>query len=286
VTGTPFGRFVIGERIDVAGRGFDALATDPDGREVRLWVGAPGVRGADPDVVREELSRVYHSGLPRVLAAESVEDRVVLVMQAYRGRRLSVRLGGGKMEPVEALELARGVGAALVKAHRAGVTHGALDESEILLADDGRALLLHVGFSPFLEERPPRAPEDLAGRGRDSADVFGLSRVLVRALEGADPVRNDALAAWSGRGPETFDPTLPEGLRRLLARALHPDPALRLRRAEELSGDVGVLLASWDSLSLATPRPLVPFGPRVLAGALAAVAILVALAVLAGLRGC
>ncbi len=288
-----FGPYEIQHSRDIAGGGFDALATGADGKPVCLWVGAPGRTttrdGGDPESVRAVLAKVYHASLPRPLRAEVVEDRAVMVLQPYEGCTLADRLREGPAEVTEAIDWVRSVAAALVKAHRAEVRHGAIEAGEILLADDGRVLLLHLGFAPFLGERAPRAPEDLEERGREVADVFGLSRVLLTAVLGSDGMDGDPreiLGALTPREAEDLPATLPEGLRRLLVRSVHPEAQHRLHRAEELSGDLGVIRSSWDSMREEAPHPTVPFGlvtrPALLGGAVAVVLA----ALLLGLRAC
>ena len=269
------------ERHPIEGDGFEARARTPDGKEVCVWAGAvePRDPGADPDEIRKRLAKVYHAAFPRVLAAGREEGRAYLVVQGYRGRTLADRLAEGPLQPTEAMDVARGVAAGLVKAHRAGVIHGWVAPGEILLAEDGRTLLLHLGLGPLLRRRPSRAPEEPAGEDRaptEEADVFGLSRVLLESLLGEDPVGREA-PQEAPVTPESLPPRLPEGLRRFLARAVSPDRQRRIHRAEEFAGDLGVIRASWDSLS-APPargtvvRSRVPRWPALLAGALAVLA--------------
>jgi serine/threonine protein kinase len=241
-----FGTYEILERREIEGEGFDALARAADGDEVRLWAGRPG-SGTVPgsvalDEQRGRLAKIYHAALPRVLGAEVIEDRAVLVTAPYRGRLLADRLGEGPLESAAALELVKSVGAGLAKAHARDVVHGAVGPTEILLGDDGRTLLLHVGLGPFLGSREPRAP---AGEVPADDDVFGLVRVLFECLSGRDGFSAGVFLDPARPDPEEMDPSLPEGLRRLVARALLQEPATRLRRAEELAGDLGVIRASW-----------------------------------------
>jgi len=263
-----FGDFEILERREADGGGFDARARGSDGKEVCLWVGAPGRAegggGAELAAVRAALAKVYHAGVPRVLGHEVVEGRAVLIVQAYRGATLAERLAGAPLGDTESLDVARGVAAALQKAHAAGVVHGAVGPGEIVLAEDGRTLLIHPGFGPFLEPRRPRAPEDLEPpHASESGDVFGLARALVRCLTGEDPLERadpeaEARALREGLAvtEESFPPRLPQGLRRFLARSVHPDAARRVHRAEEFAGDLAVIRASWDSLQpVASPSP-------------------------------
>lgn len=289
-----FGAWEIRERFDIPGGGFDALATDENGREVRLWVGAPGSAAESGAVeeLRKKLATLYHASLPSALAASAAENRAVLTLKPYRGRPLTEFLAAGPLAATEAIDVVRSVGAALVKAHRAGVVHGAVDAGEILRSDDGRTLLLHLGWGRFLASRPARAPEDLEhAEGSEAADVFGLARVLVQCLEGRDPVGEGdaALAEFSSRTPReaaSFPPELPEGLRRLLARAIHSDQSRRMKRAEELAGDLGVIRASWDTLGRELPRPTVPFPPLLHPAVLGAAAIVAVGLLLLALRGC
>lgn len=293
-----FGDFEILARHEAGGGGFDARARGTDGREVCLWVGAPGACGsesaAELAAVQAALGKVYHPGLPRVLGRALIDGRAVLIVQAYRGVTLSERLAAGPLEDTVSLDVARSVAAVLQKAHAAGLFHGAVGPDEILLAEDGRTLLLHLGLQPFLGPRPPRAPEELdTPGGSPSADVFGLARVLIRCLTGEDPLeRADpeaaarALREGFAASEASFPSRLPQGLRRFLARSVHPDPARRIHRAEEFAGDLGVIRASWEAFRE-------PSGPSALArvrfpGRSAVVAIVVGAAALIALwmRSC
>jgi serine/threonine-protein kinase len=279
------GGYEVLEERPIPGGGRDVLARDGNGKEVRLWVGAPGSgEGADPADLQRRLARVYHSGLPRVLGSEVLDGRAVLRLEAYRGETLAERFAAGPIAPPDALDLARSVAAALVKAHAKGIEHGAVTADDVLLAADGRTLLLRVGFGPFLDERPAVAPvpDPVFGAG----DVFAVARLLVRALEGRDPFEGAATLEAGVRDEHGFDPSLPQGLRRLLARAISPDPARRMIRAEELAGDLGVLRASWDSI-VASEAPLRrPRGMRllgwILAGFVAMIVLRVAMRLLFG----
>lgn len=252
-----FGEFEILSRRPIAGGGFDALARDSDGKEVRLWAGAEGAEAdlrAEPAEVARALAKVYHSTLPRVLSSGSADGRAYLAVQAYRGETLAERLERLPLEVTEALDVTRRVAAGLVKAHRAGVVHGCVTAREIVLAEDGRTLLVHLGLGPFLGLRPRRAPEDGASGARsDASDVFGLSRVLLECLLGTDPVRLDGPTGVRPPTEDSLPRQFPEGLRRFLARAVSPDRARRIHRAEEFAGDLGVIRASWDSLTAPSP---------------------------------
>jgi serine/threonine protein kinase len=282
--------FEILERAEIAGGGFHALARRrAGGTTVRLWAGAVGreagegsSRAAD---VASRLGKVYQSSLPRVLEGFESEHRAVFVVQHYSGISLAERMNRAPVEILEALDIGKSIGAALAKAHAAGFRHGCLDEHSIFLHEDGRALLLHLGLSPFLSARPPRAPEDLQFEPSETSDVFGLARVFCRLVLHRDPYdTTDSLARGVHIQSSDLPQDLPEGLRRFLARSIHPELSMRIRRAEEFAGDLRVLRASWDSITQVPERAL-PFPPL---GRFAAVLALAAAAIAAVLivRGC
>ncbi len=250
------GAFEVVTEQPIAGGGIEATARRASsGEEVRLWIGAAGrVRGPGdlaPDEMVRRLAKVLQTGLPRIVEGFAHGERAVFVVQAYKGITLEESLAQGPMPIVEALDVAKAIGAALAKAHAQGIVHGCVDERAVFLHEDGRALLLHLGMGPFLDARPARAPEDLESPPSETSDVFGLSRILVRLVTGEDPEH----------GTVSLSPDLPEGLRRLLARAVRIDRSERIRRAEELTGDLRVLRASWDSIAKRPQKPL-PF-PRI-----------------------
>jgi serine/threonine protein kinase len=281
------GAFEIVTEQPIAGGGVDATARRASsGEEVRLWIGAPGrARGAgdlSPDEMVRRLAKVVQTGLPRVVEGFVHGETAVLVVQAYKGITLEERLEQGTMPVVDALDVAKAIGAALAKAHAQGVVHGCVDERAVFLHEDGRALLLHLGMGPFLDARPARAPEDVEGPPSETGDVFGLSRILVRLVTGEDPGRG--IASSGVREFTSLSPDLPEGLRRLLARAVRFERSERIRRAEELAGDLRVLRASWDSIAKPPERPL-PFPPLGRFLVLAALVVLAAFGVWLA-RGC
>ena len=282
--------FEILEQSDIAGGGFDAVARRrADGVTVRLWAGAAGREAGEGDVraaaMASRLGKVYQSSLPRVLEGFESEQRAIFIVQQYSGLSLAERMERGPLGTLEAIDIGKSIGAALAKAHSAGILHGHLDERSIFLHEDGRALLLHLGMASFLSPRPPRAPEDLRTAPLETSDVFGLARVFFRLVLHHDPYdAPDALAQGVQIRSSDLPPEIPEGLRRFLVRSIHPDLSLRIRRAEEFGGDLRVLRASWDSITR-VPEKALPFPRLARTGAVLVLAAIAALVILL-VRGC
>jgi response regulator RpfG family c-di-GMP phosphodiesterase/serine/threonine protein kinase len=114
----------------------------------------------------------------------------------------------GALPPDQAARIARQCAEALAEAHRHGLVHRDIKPSNVLLAPDGRALLLDFGLA-----RQPRRTITEAGvllgtvgymapeQARDAhtvdgrADVYGLGGVLFWCLTGRDPFPESGVAA-------------------------------------------------------------------------------------------
>ncbi len=178
----------------------------PAGSEVAVKILAPELR-EDP-LAREAFAaeaevgrRVEDPSLVRVLAHGLGDDGPYLVLQYVPGRSLREILEEGPLpEP-----LVRSVGAQLASAlaalHEAGVAHGDVKPENIRLDDEGRAVLLDLGFSVRFrgagaqEESPQNAgslaylsPERARGGPASAeADVFALGVVLYEIVCGIHP---------------------------------------------------------------------------------------------------
>lgn len=288
--------FEILEELSIPGQGRDLLARSRQtGEEVRLWIGAPRTahvpRGESHEGIVQRLAKVYHVALPRVLESFEDEGTHVLVVAPYRGVPLRRHRSTHAFSVPESIDLVKGIGAALTKAHALHFVHGGVDDDSIWVLEDGRVTLHYLGLRPFLARRPARAPEDVTSEPTEASDVFSLSRVFADLVLGRDPYdagteleTEKRLSAGVRLRAEDLPPALPEGLRRLLARALHPDRNIRFRRAEELAGDLRVLRASWDSISRRV-EPGLPF-PTVGKLLPVGIGILAVLSILAFFRGC
>ncbi|MEE1769276.1 PQQ-binding-like beta-propeller repeat protein [Streptomyces sp. JV185] len=177
------------------------------------------VVGADPDAPQPWLATAYIPG-PSLDAA--VKDPGPLPEGTLR------MLGGGLVE-------------ALVAVHRAGVVHGDLKPSNILLTSD-RPRVIDFGISRAIDagessagRHPDGSPEFMSpeqANGGDitpASDVFALGAVLVYAATGAPPFgsgRAEAVLSRVVHAPPALD-GVPTGLLGTLTACLDKDPARR-----------------------------------------------------------
>ena len=168
------------------------------------------------------------------------------------GETLRRRMGGGRMEPRAAIDIAQQVAGALAAAHDAGIVHRDIKPENVMLRRDGYVKVLDFGLAKLV---PPGAaapgnasgeikpltksgtimgtvgymsPEQARGLKVDArTDIFSLGVVLYEMLAGSPPftgeTTTDVLVAILEREPEPLArhaPDAPAELQRIVGRML------------------------------------------------------------------
>ena len=184
------------------------------------------------------------------------DGRPYLVMERCDGGSLAQVLQRGGLSAAQAVSIVTAVCSALGAAHEAGVLHRDIKPGNILidaygsprLSDFGLAAVQREGIdsSVTLETMTPDfAPPEAFTLAAPSprGDVWSMGAVLFALLTGRGPRRTADGAPQSlpeiinhlSVPIDTSDARIPEALRPLLDRALHPDPAQRYRDGNELT---------------------------------------------------
>ncbi len=212
-------------------------------------------------------ARLHHPYAVAVFDAVEHEGQPCLVMQFVPSITLATLLRtGGPLQVEEAAQVGTQVASALAAAHAAGIVHRDVKPGNILIAEDGTALISDFGIAHALGDATLTAtglvhgtPAFLApevargGEAMYASDVFSLGATLYAALEGTPPFGTDlnSLALLHRVAAAEFLPPVQSGsLTGLVTEMLSADPADRPTMSQAAH--------RLDELSRAEPAPVTP----------------------------
>ncbi|MFI6908345.1 serine/threonine-protein kinase [Nonomuraea sp. NPDC050394] len=246
------------------------LAVAPDGRLVVVKQVRPElaedagfrVRFRHEVAASRKVSGAYAAA---ILDADTEATAPWLASAFVPGPSLGQVLAAAGPMPEEAVRLlAEGLAQALVDVHRAGLVHGDLKPSNVLLTTDGGVRVIDFGIARAAEGHPklthagamvgsppfmaPEQVQDLPRNG--AADVFSLGSTLVMACTGKPPFAGTSVPGVlynvAHRAPDLD--AVPRALRSFIEVCLAKDPAQRPSPLELLTAIGTVTPAS-------RPRP-------------------------------
>jgi serine/threonine-protein kinase len=204
-----------------------------------------------PALVSDETFRAQFRTEARLLASlshpnvvtvfdyvEAGENAPYIVEEWVDGAALDrvVTMTGGLVVE-QAVGVLRGALTGLVAAHAAGVVHGDVSATNILVDVEGTSKLVDFGLASSPGERPSSAtpayasPEAVQGSPLDArSDVYSAGCVLFELLAGTQPYHADSADALAAQHVSAPVPALPGGNRRVaevVARAMAKEPAAR-----------------------------------------------------------
>ncbi len=182
-------------------------------------------------------ARLDHPAVVPVYDAREEDGELIVAMRLIAGGDLKKRLAAAPLPPAQAVALLGQVAAALDAAHAAGIVHRDVKPHNVLLEGE-RAYLTDFGLAKALGDSGVLSGTSIVGtveymspeqwRGEQvgpAADVYSLGCVLYECLTGVVPY---------GRHEGDAEPQMPQGLDRVIERAVAKDPAARYATAGEL----------------------------------------------------
>jgi tetratricopeptide (TPR) repeat protein len=255
-----WGHLQVLERLGAGGFGEVYRAFDPVlRRDVALKLRRRERRGgpaSDQAYVEEarRLARVRHPNVLAVHGADVHDDRAGLWADLVQGRTLEVEIQIAAPLPTErALTIGTALAEALLAVHQAGLAHGDVKASNVMLDDGGRVVLMDFGAGADLagrqqESTPAGSPLCMAPERFDgappsqAADLYSLGVLLFRMTSRRYPVEASSLAELEARhrtGERTslrlVAKRAPGDLARLVDELLAPLPELRPSSEEVLA---------------------------------------------------
>ena len=205
------------------------------------------------------LARVHHPNVVTIHGAERIGDQVGLWMELVKGRTLEQMLEQGRRFTVtEAVEIGIQLCGAISAVHDAGLLHRDIKSQNVMLADDGRLVLMDFGTGREQGDNSAAglagtplylAPELLSGQEPTvRSDIYSLGVLLYHLLTGSYPVRaqnlRDLRLAHERRertDVRTARPDIAPKLARIIERAIDPAPERRYQSVDALLPDLAAL---------------------------------------------
>jgi serine/threonine protein kinase len=261
LTGTRIGQYEIVERLGGGGMAVVYRSVQqPLGREVALKALSSELFQDDGFVKRFEteaktLAKLDHPNILPIYDFEVIDGTAFLTMPLIRGGTLRDILNRGPLDPLTAWRYLREIGDGLQHAHDAGIVHRDLKPTNVLIHQDGRAMLADFGLARGAGQPTHlttiglaigtpgyMAPEQVMGHDVDKrADIYAMGVLLFEMLTGRLPFSGSnrmevAYATVNGPIPSAvkINANLPDELDVLLGKVLAKDPAQRPQTIRDL----------------------------------------------------
>ena len=193
----------------------------------------------------QAIARVSHPAIVSIHQIDEADGRAYVAMEHVAGLNLAQWLSVTPLPPQAALlQVMDQLLEALEAAHVAGVRHGDVKLSNVIITSSGLVKVTDFGLARAEGRSGPMAgvaPEYLSGRLIDQrVDIYGAGAILYRMLVGRDPysgsLADTAADALGGtlRLPSTIaEAQRPPAFDAVVARALKLDPSQRFGSAAE-----------------------------------------------------
>jgi serine/threonine-protein kinase len=206
------------------------------------------------------VARLRHPNIVQMYDFDAEENVYYMVMEYLQGPSLKNHLAALEAQDQwlsleEALRIVRDVGQALEYAHRHEMFHRDVKPANIMMTASGGAILTDFGIVKMLGAATQltasgamvgtpayMAPEQSMGASGDArADVYSLGIVLYQLVTGRLPYDADTPMAVVLKHisaplpiPSTLNPDLPEGIERVILKALAKDPDDRYQSVHDM----------------------------------------------------
>jgi Tol biopolymer transport system component len=226
-------------------------------------------RGSQDDSGRAQLLRearaaaaLNHPNICTVHEVGEAEEQPYIAMELVEGKTLSAQLEVGPLPVDRVLHYGQQLADALSHAHERGVLHRDFKSANVIITRQGRAKVLDFGLAArvsgkklteattqsHVSQAEPAAlvgtlaymaPEQLRGQPADTrSDVWSLGVVLHEMAAGSLPFQGRTVfelsSAIINRSPGPLPPTVPAGMRAVIARCLAKEPEQRYQRGGEV----------------------------------------------------
>jgi len=254
---TLLGRYTIHELIDSGGRGFVYKVWDPIeevAKAIKLFPPQFNFIKDGFEQIKNELRYIPHRNIVNCYGLQREGDLNFILLEYIKGFNLKEKLDavkGKKLKEVEALAIMRQVASGLIEAHRNGVIHRNLKDTNIMLtAEDNRVKIINFGLSLRIKKTiaeatgqdvmgyasllvaPPERLYEIWKEDNAQTDVWGYGILLYQLLMGSTPFAEKDLI----RDPAAIPPMtgVSERTKAVIMKCLENDRQKRYRNMVEV----------------------------------------------------
>jgi len=237
------------------------------GRKVAIKVLRQDMLGSmRPDVAQEAIQRftqearaaaaLSHPGITTIFRVGTISDSPYIVMEWLEGYTLEDIIDdGAPLEVNEVLLWTLTLLEALQQAHQAGIIHRDIKPANLMILNTGRLKVTdfgvaHVEQSDLVSTKANvilgtphyASPEQIRGEAVDArSDIYSIGVVIYEALTGRLPFEANGIfqlaelmRTSSPTRPKSFNDAIPDGVEKVLLRALARDANQRYSSATEM----------------------------------------------------
>ena len=234
------------------------------------------------------LAKLSHPNIVHVHDYGEHEGAPYLVMEYLPSGTLKQSQGGVPVPWQQALHILLPIAQALAYAHDHNVIHRDIKPANILLTENGLPMLSDFGIAKVLESNTGgtltgtgmsigtpeyMAPEQWTGQSGPQSDIYSLAVVLYELVTGRKPYTGDTPVGIMLKQvneplplPTQFVPDLPEGVEKILLKALERRPEDRYQSMSEFASALEAL-AGGQTLAAGLKAEDTQAGKTVLASA-------------------
>jgi serine/threonine protein kinase/tetratricopeptide (TPR) repeat protein len=225
-------------------------------------------------------SALNHANITTVYEIDEVEGQCFISMEYIEGKSIKELLKEKTLSADEVLGIALQIGEGLNAAHKKDIVHRDVKSDNIMLTDEGVVKIMDFGLAKLkgvtkltktgttMGTLQYMSPEQAQGMEVDQrSDIFSFGVILYEMITGQLPFKGEHEAAiiYSILN-ETPDPlarykaNVPEGLQRIVDKALQKDVSTRYQSAAEVVADLkGLQKETTVVIAAKHKRRLLPF---------------------------
>jgi serine/threonine protein kinase/Tfp pilus assembly protein PilF len=213
-------------------------------------------------------SALDHQNIATIYEIDEAEGECFISMACIEGKSIKELIKEKELSLEEILKIGIQVAEGLSKAHQKGIVHRDVKSDNIMLTHEGLVKIMDFGLAKLkgvtgltktgttLGTMQYMSPEQAQGIEADErSDIFSFGVVLYEMITGQLPFKGEHEAAiiYSiiNETPEPltrYKRDAPEGLQKIVEKAMEKNPELRYQRADDLGADLRRLIKELEVL--------------------------------------